>query len=402
MKVLVYWHDIFLPYSDYLIRAFAADSRISELCIVGPKEYEAEAIYAGSENAQSFTSHVTFKKIETYSFRKKWGPISEFKKCIHTFLPDCIIVLDEAFSINTLNIGIANMLTGNRAKVLFYGFENIYQTPPFQFLFQNPSFQNLFIFLRKSARYFFIDFLLQPIRAQVVHGGLACYWESLQVVHQFGWRPKLKPQWWGLDLAPFQKAAQAPRDLASAGLEPLDPEARIIGYVGRLIQEKGVFDLLEMMRRLDHHYHLVLVGSGPEESALKQEAGEPDLINKVTFLPPQSRDELAKLYRLFDVLVLPSKTDYFWKEQYGRVLVEAMACGTPVMGSRSGAIPAVIDRAECCFPEGDIGQMVQIVQSLTSLEEEKQSLQNRSELGSAQHFVSAYLNLYAELKGAVS
>jgi glycosyltransferase involved in cell wall biosynthesis len=146
----------------------------------------------------------------------------------------------------------------------------------------------------------------------------------------------------------------------------------------------------------------VLVGSGPEESALKQEAGEPDLINKVTFLPPQSRDELAKLYRLFDVLVLPSKTDYFWKEQYGRVLVEAMACGTPVMGSRSGAIPAVIDRAERCFPEGDIGQMVQIVQSLTSLEEEKQSLQNRSELGSAQHFVSAYLNLYAELKGAVS
>jgi glycosyltransferase involved in cell wall biosynthesis len=55
-----------------------------------------------------------------------------------------------------------------------------------------------------------------------------------------------------------------------------------------------------------------------------------------------------------DVLVLPSRTGQYWKEQFGRVLVEAMACGVPVIGSSSGAIPAVIGEAGLVVPEGDI------------------------------------------------
>jgi glycosyltransferase involved in cell wall biosynthesis len=55
-----------------------------------------------------------------------------------------------------------------------------------------------------------------------------------------------------------------------------------------------------------------------------------------------------------DVLVLPSRTTPQWKEQFGHVLIEAMACGTPVIGSNSGAIPDVIDAAGLLFPEGDV------------------------------------------------
>jgi glycosyltransferase involved in cell wall biosynthesis len=52
-----------------------------------------------------------------------------------------------------------------------------------------------------------------------------------------------------------------------------------------------------------------------------------------------------------DVLVLPSRTTPSWKEQFGRVLIEANACGTPVIGSTSGAIPEVIGRAGIVVPE---------------------------------------------------
>jgi glycosyltransferase involved in cell wall biosynthesis len=59
-------------------------------------------------------------------------------------------------------------------------------------------------------------------------------------------------------------------------------------------------------------------------------------------------------YHQLDALVLPSRTRPNWKEQFGRVLVEAMACGVPVIGSDSGEIPYVIGDAGLIFPEGQI------------------------------------------------
>jgi glycosyltransferase involved in cell wall biosynthesis len=58
-----------------------------------------------------------------------------------------------------------------------------------------------------------------------------------------------------------------------------------------------------------------------------------------------------------DVLVLPSRSRSFWKEQFGRVLIEAMACGVPVIGSSSGEIPNVIGDAGLVFKEGDSAQL---------------------------------------------
>jgi glycosyltransferase involved in cell wall biosynthesis len=63
------------------------------------------------------------------------------------------------------------------------------------------------------------------------------------------------------------------------------------------------------------------------------------------------------LYRKMDVLVLPSRTRPNWKEQFGRSLVEAMACGVTVVGSDSGEIPHVIGDAGLLFPEGQAGEL---------------------------------------------
>ena len=67
---------------------------------------------------------------------------------------------------------------------------------------------------------------------------------------------------------------------------------------------------------------------------------------------------------LLDMLVLPSRSTTVWQEQFGRVLIEAMACGAPLVGSSSGAIPEVIGSAGLIFPEGDT---VALAQTLTQL-----------------------------------
>ncbi len=61
--------------------------------------------------------------------------------------------------------------------------------------------------------------------------------------------------------------------------------------------------------------------------------------------------------RELDVLVLPSRTQPNWKEQFGRVLIEAMSCGVPVIGSTCGEIPQVIGEAGLVFPEGDVAAL---------------------------------------------
>jgi glycosyltransferase involved in cell wall biosynthesis len=75
-------------------------------------------------------------------------------------------------------------------------------------------------------------------------------------------------------------------------------------------------------------------------------------------------EELPVYFSMFDVLVLPSRTTIVWKEQYGRVLLEAMACQTPIIGSDSGAIPEVVGEAGLIVPEGDVAALRQAMQKL--------------------------------------
>ncbi len=126
----------------------------------------------------------------------------------------------------------------------------------------------------------------------------------------------------------------------------------IIGYLGRLVEEKGVDLLLEAVAGLAGAWRVHILGSGPAQAGLEAQARRLGLADRVSFdvWIPSSR--LPDYYRRLDVLVLPSRTRPNWKEQFGRVLVEAMACGVPVIGSDCGEIPHVIGEAGLIFPEG--------------------------------------------------
>lgn len=126
-----------------------------------------------------------------------------------------------------------------------------------------------------------------------------------------------------------------------------------VGYVGRLVPEKGLMDLLAALSHTSAETRLVLVGDGPLEPNLRQQVREQVLGERVTFMGPQPLEKLPEVMNALDVLVLPSRTTARWKEQFGRVIIEAHACGIPVIGSDSGAIPEVIGEGGLVFPEGD-------------------------------------------------
>jgi glycosyltransferase involved in cell wall biosynthesis len=96
------------------------------------------------------------------------------------------------------------------------------------------------------------------------------------------------------------------------------------------------------------------VGNGPLRDELRERAAARTVSLEID--TTVAHDMMAAAYASFDVLVLPSRTTDTWAEQFGRVLVEAMWCGVPVVGSDSGEIPWVIESTGggAIFPEGDV------------------------------------------------
>jgi glycosyltransferase involved in cell wall biosynthesis len=91
-------------------------------------------------------------------------------------------------------------------------------------------------------------------------------------------------------------------------------------------------------------------------------------------------------YHAFDVLVLPSLTRPNWKEQFGRVLVEAMSSGIPVIGSDSGAIPDVIGESGLIVPEGDVTALMEALARLQTSAELRTALGTNGRSRVIHHF----------------
>lgn len=137
-----------------------------------------------------------------------------------------------------------------------------------------------------------------------------------------------------------------------------------IGYAGRIVEAKGIADLIKALVSLPDDCVLVLVGSGEFEARARTLASDLGVASRMRWVPFVSSLDMPDYMNAFDVLALPSRTTKIWKEQFGRVLIEAMSCETPVVGSSSGQIPTVIGEAGLVFPEGDVGQLTNCLRNL--------------------------------------
>ncbi|WP_262348184.1 glycosyltransferase [Cellulosimicrobium cellulans] len=129
------------------------------------------------------------------------------------------------------------------------------------------------------------------------------------------------------------------------------------GYVGRLLHPHKGLDVLLDAAEAEPRITVAVAGAGPHEAALRARAATPALAGRVTFHGHVSGDALDAFYRGLDVLAVPSVPTPGWLEQFGRVAVEAMAAGVPVVASDSGALRDVVGGAGTLVPPGDAGAL---------------------------------------------
>ncbi len=149
-----------------------------------------------------------------------------------------------------------------------------------------------------------------------------------------------------------------------------------VGYAGRLIESKGLMDLLAAVRALPAPVRLLLIGNGELRAQLE---GQPIPGGEVRVLDGLSHAQMAAGYAQLDVLVLPSHTTPTWKEQFGRAIIEALSCGVPVVGSDSGEIPWLIELTGggLVFPEGDRAMLAGRLSELREAPELREQLASR-------------------------
>ena len=131
-----------------------------------------------------------------------------------------------------------------------------------------------------------------------------------------------------------------------------------VGFIGRMVKEKGILELCEAMKRFPEKELLVAGGgilSGKVQRYEVKVLGELPLWNIDVF------------YSNIDLLVVPSQTTQTWSEQYGRVLLEAMSRGIIVIGSNCGAMPEIISDDRLIFKEKSVASIVEKIRYVSSL-----------------------------------
>ncbi len=135
----------------------------------------------------------------------------------------------------------------------------------------------------------------------------------------------------------------------------------IVGYIGRLVERKGISDLIEAMKHAGEGMLATFIGDGPMDERIEAARREEGLADRLLHVPGKPLAELPTVMNALDVMVLPSWTVPTWKEQFGRVIIESHACGVPVIGTDSGAIPEVIEEGGVVYREREVKGLVDAI-----------------------------------------
>lgn len=180
----------------------------------------------------------------------------------------------------------------------------------------------------------------------------------------------------------------------------------VIGYFGRLVPEKGVDLIIEAVSALPENFHLLLdmfknFAPGSYAADLMARIDRHQMRDRVTVIDV-AHDEVPRYMNCCDVVALPSRTVERWKEQFGRVLPEAMACEVAVVGSNSGNIPDMIGDAGLVVPEGSAEALRDAFRKLQADADLRRTLGRKGrerveELLSVRHQVDMLVELFSRV-----
>jgi glycosyltransferase involved in cell wall biosynthesis len=303
----------------------------------------------------------------------------KLRRIIRQVRPDVVHIDEEPYNLATFQAMWLAQSIG--AKTVVFSWQNLFRRYP-------PPFNLMERYVLKGA-----DALLVGNRESAEVWQRKGYRGPVHLIPQFGVDPSIY----------YRRQRSVKRGKISVfkqrdARSPSQPSL-VIGYVGRLVEEKGIEVLLQAASRLTGPWNLQILGDGPDRKRLEQIAQWLGIAPRVTFDYKMPSNHLPHYFSGLDVLVLPSLSRPNWKEQFGRVLIEAMACDVITIGARSGAIPEVIGEAGLTFAEGSVDELQAQLQCLVddvSLREtlrqkgRQRVTENYTQAAIAQHTVEVY------------
>jgi glycosyltransferase involved in cell wall biosynthesis/GT2 family glycosyltransferase len=234
---------------------------------------------------------------------------------------DVIDIHEEPFALSTAETLVLRALRRQRAPYTLYTAQNLLKRYPFPFGWIE----------RRSLR--------------GAAGISACNAEAAAITERKGFPGRAR-------VIPLGVDPVAPGSIHQQARPAREQDRILVGLLGRLVPEKGVLLLLDALAAAPS-LHARIAGTGPLAASLADEAARRGVADRVQFLGGIDPDRVADFYASIDVLAVPSLPTRRWTEQFGRVAVEAMAAGVPVVSSDAGALPDVVGGAGIVVPRGD-------------------------------------------------
>jgi len=239
--------------------------------------------------------------------------------------PDIIDIEDEPFNTGSAQVIYLRNRLSPKARIVMHTSQTDCKRypPPFN-IFERYSHRNVSAFMARSQ-------------------------DAADILRRKGYKGKVEILTHGIDPTKFVWNRNSARS------EFGWTNDSIIGYIGVLEEHKGLDVLLRAAANLN--CRIVLIGDGSSRDTLKRLSNDLHLNERLMFVPPVPHREVPKYLAAMDLFILPSRTKSNWREKFGRVLIEAMAAGVPLIGSDSGEIPNVIGDAGLIFSEDNVEEL---------------------------------------------
>jgi L-malate glycosyltransferase len=373
MRILVASHTYIVDLNCEKLRILSQLEPEIEVTVVVPKKWKPGGVQNKIIETQ-FRDEGKFRIVPVSNFSQNHQGLLTFGAdliaLLRKFRPRIIQVEQGSRGIAYAEMITLNQLLGLKAKNVFFTWWNL----PYNLKFPVS--------------------LLEKYNLNYSHGIISGNQDGADILRQRDYKGPIKvmPQL-GVDESLFTPTPQ-PELATRLGIQEND---FVVGFVGRFVQEKGLLTLLNALVSLrDKSWKFLLLGRGSLKSGLMEQAAKHNIQDRIILIESVPHDEVPKYINLMSTLVLPSETNYNlknitsvgWKEQFGHVLIEAMACKVPVIGSNSGEIPYVIGDAGLIFPEGDTKALADCIMTLIEKPDFAESL---GEMG-YQKAMSQYTN----------
>jgi L-malate glycosyltransferase len=387
MKVLVASHTYIVDLNCEKLRSLAHLDDNHEVTIVVPKRWKPGGVQKATVETR-FWQDGSFRVVPISNFSQNNQGLLSFGADIipllKEFQPDIIQVEQGSKGLAYAELISLNRFLKLKAKNVFFTWWNL----PYELKFPTAW--------------------LEKHNLRHTHGIVVGNKDGYDILRQRGYQGPMQimPQL-GVDESLFRPRPQ-PELAQKLGIHP---DEFVVGFVGRFVEEKGLLTLSKALAGLHHYpWKWLLLGRGPLKEQLMEQVNQAGIADRIIWVESVPHDEVPHYINLMNVLVLPSETTYKfktltsvgWKEQFGHVLIEAMASQVTVIGSDSGEIPHVIDDAGLVFPEGDADTLREQLQRLMEQPQLRIDLAKKGYERALTHYTNRALasklsNFYQEL-----